>query len=69
MIFVLFEDGAIAEMIPIDFESLKNDQEYRYFLRTLINKYNWWIEMTAITNANQIEDLLMTIEMEMERKI
>jgi hypothetical protein len=38
-------DGLISEMTPIDYEKLKNDQEYLYFLSSLKNRHFWHIEI------------------------
>jgi formate dehydrogenase maturation protein FdhE len=53
-------------MIPINYENLKNDQEYRYFLKTLINKYNWWVEIQAASMQRAINELLTVIERELD---
>ena len=56
----------LNESIPVDYEKLKTDQEYIYFLRSLINKYNWKIEILAFGRQNAIDDILQSIESELE---
>ena len=56
----------LNESIPVDYEKLKTDQEYIYFLRSLINKYNWKIEILAFGRQKAIDDILQSIESELE---
>lgn len=53
-----------GKMIPIDFEKLKKDQEYLYFLRTLRNEMGWLIERPIEETQKQVIDLLKSIEKE-----
>lgn len=59
-------DSIINPMVPINYEKLKNDTEYRYFLRTLINKYNWYVEIQATSMEKAINDLLIVIDRELK---
>lgn len=59
-------DDVVNVMVPVNFENLKNDQEYRYFLRMLINKYNWWVEIQAASMQEAINNLLTVIDNELE---
>ena len=40
-------DRVIAYAIPLNFEQLKSDQEYRYSIIRLRNIYNWYRETGA----------------------
>lgn len=57
----------VGEMVPIDFEKLKTDQEYLYFLRTQRNHIGWMIEKPIEATKPRIKKLLLAIEMEIER--
>jgi len=35
----------IGEMVPLDYSQLRVDHEFIYFLKSLINKYSWLIEL------------------------
>ncbi|NVJ87450.1 MAG: hypothetical protein HWE15_14165 [Algoriphagus sp.] len=61
-----YDIDLVTRMTPINFESLKKDQEYLYFLKTLINKYNWLIEMELISTQRVAKAFLATIEEEMK---
>jgi len=50
-----------GEMIPIDYDELKNDKGFRYFLKTLRNQNYWLIEIATnniIARFSNIEDNL-----------
>ena len=38
-------EGLIGEMAPINYEKLKDDQEYLYFLKSLENRKLWNVEI------------------------
>lgn len=52
--------------IPVDYDKLKTDQEYIYFLRSLINKYNWKLEGSGFSTQEAIIDILQSIEAELK---
>lgn len=56
-----------VEMIPNDFESLKKDDEYLYFLRSLKNQQYWYAERTNRGAKNMAENLLLMINQELEK--
>ena len=53
------------EMIPVDFEGLKKDQEFLYFLRTLRNLNFHYIEVCILTEQHFVTRLLQLIEQEL----
>ncbi|NJB72043.1 hypothetical protein GGR42_002534 [Saonia flava] len=59
-------DGLIGEMTPINYEKLKNDQEYLYFLKSLKNKRFWHMEIENKSVKKAIVSLLKNIEVELE---
>lgn len=58
--------GLIPEMVPLDFEKLKKDAEYRYFLKSLRNRFNWYIEINAESARTSLMTTLKEIEKELE---
>ena len=61
-----FEIGKIpvAEMIPNDYEQLKNDKSFMYFLKTLKNQHYVLIEIRAPAVLEQNEKLLSELNNE-----
>jgi len=59
----------IPEMIPNDYESLKNDKEYIYYLKSLKNRFYWHIEIEGISMHNQIAKTLELIEKQLETQL
>ncbi len=55
------------EMVPIDFESLKKDQEYLYFLKSLKNRHHYYMSNNIKNVQASIHQLIA--EMEDELKI
>lgn len=55
-----------SESIPLDYNKLKTDQEYIYFLRGLISRYNWYIEGTGFYMQTALDDILQSIEAELK---
>ena len=45
-----------GEMLPIDYEALKKDHEFRYFLKTLRNQ-NFWLSYNVINVAERISNV------------
>ena len=56
----------IGEMKPTDYEALKNDNEYKYLLRTQLNLIGWLIEKPVRNTQNECRKLLRLIESELE---
>ncbi|PWN05493.1 DUF6090 family protein [Rhodohalobacter mucosus] len=56
-----------GEMVPIDYEALKEDQEYNYFLKTLRNQ-NYWLSYRPLNAAEQrSNDILPLLDSEIAR--
>lgn len=53
------------EMTPNDFESLKNDDEYLYFLRSLHNQHYWLAERNNLNAKTMAENLLQKVNKEL----
>ena len=53
-------------MVPIDYESLKNDKEYKYLLRTQRNLIGWLIMKPVDNTLVEIKELTQMIEKELE---
>jgi len=59
-----FSGGA---MVPLNFEQLKKDQEYLYFLRTQKNQLGWLIKRPIQDTKFKITDLQSDLKKEIER--
>jgi len=57
----------ISKMVPLDFEKLKKDYEYIYFLKSLRNRFNWYVENNAENMLKILTINLNEIEKELER--
>ena len=62
-----FEDLQL-EMIPNNFDELKNDEQFMYFLRSLKNQLYWYIEVSQNDLNNRINDLIKSIDSELEAR-
>ncbi len=58
-------DDLNAEMEPNDFESLKKDNEYLYFLRSLKNQHYWFAERNNVMAKKKAENLLLMVNQEL----
>jgi hypothetical protein len=56
-----------GEMVPLNFDKLKSDQEYLYFLRTQKNHIGWLIEKPIETTRTRVLELLTAIKKEIDR--
>ena len=56
-----------VEMIPNDFESLKKDDEYLYFLKSLKNQHFWFAEQNNLRAKTMAQDLLQAVNLELEQ--
>lgn len=63
----IFDDLEI-EMVPINYNELKKDKVFMYFLRSLKNQFYWDIEVTQIDLNAKIEDLIKSIDAELKTK-
>lgn len=59
-------DNLKSIMIPLDYEKLKVDQEYLYFLRSLRNRYDWLMESYSGKMIASIKSLIKKIEDEIK---
>ena len=57
-------DGRQNEMIPIDYEALKKDIQFSYFLKTLKNQNYWLIELPTKTSEELFNKLIIDIDNE-----
>jgi hypothetical protein len=57
----------VSQMVPIDFEKLKKDKEYIYFLKSLRNQYNWLIESQNKGMTRSLDELENEIGTELTR--
>lgn len=56
-----------GEMVPLNFNKLRTDQEYLYFLKTQRNHIGWMIEKPLEASKPKIEALIIEIEEEINR--
>lgn len=56
-----------SEMSPLDFESLKQDQKYRYFLNSLKNRHHYYMTEAIKSAQTSIRQLITEIEDELVR--
>ena len=55
-----------GEMIPLDFNKLKTDQEYTYFIRTQKNHLGWLIYKPIEETKAKLNELLKELRLEIE---
>lgn len=61
-----YPESTARDMKPMDYEALKKDSEYRYFLQTLKNQLYWYVR-EPLTQANQsAEKLIGLIDAELK---
>ena len=60
-------DDLQGEMIPLDYETLKKDGQFRYFLKTLRNQNYWLIEGPTIQSEEFYSEIVEEIEREIDR--
>ncbi len=58
--------SVIGVMKPIDYEALKNDNEYKHLLRTQVHLIGWLIEKPVRNTQNESRKLLKLIESELK---
>lgn len=62
---VVIPGELIAEMTPLNFDNLKNDQVYLYFFKSLRNRFNWYVE----NNGENMITLLSLVNREIEKEL
>jgi hypothetical protein len=61
-------DGTFAgKMVPLDFESLKKDQEYLYFIKTQQNRTRSYQNYFYETLKNSVESMIRDLDTEIKR--
>ena len=61
-------NGKEGSMHPLDYESLKEDQEYLYFMRTLPNMQYYKLVIPLKNTQKLLERLLKLIDQELNKK-
>lgn len=61
------DENVSGEMIPLDFELLKKDQQYIYFLKSLRNQHGYLIDKPMETTEQLLNELIGNIETELKR--
>ncbi len=59
-------DDLKLEMIPNNYDELKKDEEFMYFLRSLKNQFYWDIEVSQNGLNEMAHDLIESIDVELE---
>lgn len=59
--------GRQSEMVPLDFENLKRDREYLYFLKTQRNHIGWLLERPVKLTKSVMIELKEDLRTEIER--
>ena len=54
-------------MKPIEFEELKNDNEFMYFLKSLRNQQYWLIISNGVQMKNDLNSILKLIDSELKQ--
>ena len=60
-------DGLVGEMVPLDYEKLKSDQEFLYFIKSLKNRHFWFFQQEFWGIKESVTFLLQQIDDELER--
>jgi hypothetical protein len=61
------DQNVIGEMIPIDYEKLKNDDKYKYLLRTQLNLIDWLINKPVENTQIECKKLLKIIKKKLDK--
>ncbi|KAA3617015.1 MAG: hypothetical protein D8M58_04540 [Calditrichaeota bacterium] len=64
--YTVVDNDFSGEMVPINYEKLKHDQEYLYFVRTLRNEMGWLIERPIKDAQRKTINLLKKIKTELK---
>jgi hypothetical protein len=65
--FNYWEDTFKGTMVPLDFESLKRDKEYLYFIKTQRNRTRSYIEFFYANLKNSVESMIRDLDLELNR--
>ncbi|MCA6075034.1 DUF6090 family protein [Fulvivirga sedimenti] len=57
----------VGEMVPIDYEELKKDHQFKYFLKTLKNQNFWLIQRPLKISKESYQQLARDIELEIKK--
>ena len=60
-------EQSIGEVIPLDFDSLKRDQEYLFFLKSLKNQMKWLIDEPIMSTRVEVVKLIDQIDVELSK--
>lgn len=61
----LVEGQYVGQMVPLDFETLKHDQKYLFFLRSLKNQMKWLVEEPISATKSKVQLLADAIDREL----
>ena len=64
----LRKGGLVIIMHPINYELLKEDREFMFFLRSLRNQQYWYITINSIRMKQDLNQLLKLIDIELDGK-
>ena len=64
--FGSFPGGGQKQMYPNNWEALKKDKEYRYFLKTQQNYFYWYVKSPLIEAKEKADQLLVSINKELK---
>ena len=56
-----------GEMVPLNFDKLKSDQEYLYFMRSQEHRIGWLLEKSIETTKTRVSELLEALAKEIEQ--
>jgi len=62
------DDKYVGEMIPLDFESLREDQEYLFFLKSLKYEMKWLVEVPIQKTKIEVDQLIEQIDLELKER-
>lgn len=62
----LVDGKYVGEMVPLDYESLKSDQEYLFFIKSLKNQMKWLIDEPIMSTRLEVVQLIDQIDRELE---
>ena len=65
--FGVIPDEEIKSMVPNDFEALKKDKEYHYFLKTQQNYFHWYMKRPLNGAKEKADNLLGSLNTELKK--
>ena len=60
------DNGYQGEMVPLDYEVLKQDEEFKFFLRSQRNQMKWLIEEPNESTTALIQNTLSLVKEELD---